>query len=222
MNELSVVQKIIVYILPVLFAITLHEVAHGWVAKLFGDPTAEKLGRLSLNPIRHIDPVGTILVPLLLVATTSLLGGSPFLFGWAKPVPVDYRNLRNPKKDMIWVAAAGPAANLVMAILWGILLNFAQSSQWAEVAQPLMWMGYAGIGINVSLFALNLLPLPPLDGGRILVGLLPHNLAWKVAQIEPYGFMILLALMATNILSLLLQPFYLLALNIVLAITSIF
>lgn len=222
MNELSLIQKISVYILPVLFAITLHEVAHGWVAKLFGDPTAEKLGRLSLNPIRHIDPVGTILVPLLLIATTSLMGGSPFLFGWAKPVPVDYRNLSNPKKDMIWVAAAGPAANLLMAIAWGIVLNFSQSAQVAEIAQPLMWMAIAGVSINVSLFALNLLPLPPLDGGRILVGLLPHKLAWKVAQIEPYGFMILLALMATNVLSLLLKPFYTLALSIVLAITSIF
>lgn len=222
MNELSLIQKIVVYILPVLFAITLHEVAHGWVAKLFGDRTAEKLGRLSLNPIRHIDPVGTIAVPLVLLATSTLLGGTPFLFGWAKPVPVDYRNLRNPKKDMIWVAAAGPAANLLMAIAWALLLNFTKSTPIAGVSDPLMWMGIAGVSINVSLFALNLLPIPPLDGGRILVGLLPAKLAWKVAQIEPYGFMILLVLMATNLLSVVMTPFYLLALNVVLALTSIF
>lgn len=222
MNELSLIQKIVVYILPVLFAITLHEVAHGWVAKLLGDRTAEKLGRLSLNPIRHIDPVGTIAVPLILLATSALLGGSPFLFGWAKPVPVDYRNLRNPKQDMIWVAAAGPAANLLMAIAWALLLNFTKSTPITGVADPLMWMGIAGVSINVSLFALNLLPIPPLDGGRILVGVLPAKFAWKVAQIEPYGFMILLVLMATNLLSVVMTPFYLLALKVVLALTSIF
>lgn len=202
LDELNTLQKFSVWVLPVIFAITVHEVAHGWVAKQLGDPTAQRLGRLTLNPIKHIDPVGTILVPGVLL----MLGG--FIFGWAKPVPVTYENLRSPKRDMALVAAAGPAVNLIMAILWALLLKIGLTlsgeAQW--FAAPMVYMGVAGVAINIALMVLNLLPLPPLDGGRVAAGLLPGPWAWQLNRIEPYGFFILLGLLATGLLAQLLTP----------------
>lgn len=195
MVEFTLAQKIAVWLLPVLFAITVHEVAHGYVAKLLGDTTAESLGRLTLNPLHHIDLIGTILVPGLLMAT----GG--FIFGWAKPVPVDFKRLRNPKRDMALVAFAGPGANLLMAAAWALIARMAQWLDFEFVTVPMTYMGLAGIGINVVLALLNLLPIPPLDGGRIAVGVLPEKLAYAVARIEPYGFIILLVLISTGMLN---------------------
>ncbi len=202
MEELSIVQKIVVWALPILFAITVHEVAHGWVAKRLGDPTAMMLGRLTLNPIKHIDPIGTILVPLVLV----VMGG--FIFGWAKPVPVTWENLRHPKRDMALVAVAGPVSNLIMAILWALVmkLGFVIGTQVGSPGLPLVLMGRAGITINLILMLLNLLPIPPLDGGRVLAGLLPGRLSWQVSRIEPYGMLILLALLFTGALGYILSP----------------
>jgi Zn-dependent protease len=197
--ELSLIQKIVIYALPVIFAITVHEAAHGYAAKYFGDMTAYKAGRISLNPTRHIDLFGTIILPALSVA----LGG--ILFGWAKPVPVDFSRLRNPKKDMLWVAAAGPASNFVMAILWVFVIKFALHAP-AYLSYPLVVMGKAGISVNIVLMVLNLLPLPPLDGGRIAVSLLPIKYAIKFAQLERYGFIILIALMFSGVLSKILDP----------------
>ena len=184
-----------IWAIPVLFAITLHEVAHGWAARALGDNTAAALGRLSLNPIRHVDPVGTIVVPAVLL----FLGG--FLFGWAKPVPVNMNNLHKPRQHMAWVAAAGPAANLVMALGWAILLKTAltfgaDSPVWTFLGL----MSVAGIIINLVLMILNLLPLPPLDGGRVLAGLVPANGARLLDRIEPYGLVILIVLLAMGIL----------------------
>jgi len=197
--------KIVISAIPILFAITVHEASHGYVAKHFGDLTAEKMGRISLNPFRHIDPIGTIVLP----AITLIVGG--VLFGWAKPVPVNFANLRNPKKDMLWVAAAGPASNLVMAIVWGILLGFVQrglqSGEFPIAANLFIDMAYVGITINIVLMVLNLLPMPPLDGGRIAVSLLPNNLAMQLSRIEQYGFIILIALMFTGVLGKILSPF---------------
>jgi len=198
--ELSLIQKIVIYAPPVIFAITVHEAAHGYAAKYFGDLTAFKAGRITLNPIKHIDLFGTILVP----AITILLGG--ILFGWAKPVPVDFGRLRNPKKDMLWVAAAGPASNFLMAIFWALVIKFSSSAP-EVIAYPLVLMAKAGIGINIVLMVLNLLPLPPLDGGRIAVSLLPMHLARPFAQLERFGFIILIALLFTGVLSKILDPF---------------
>jgi Zn-dependent protease len=200
MNGLSAIQRFAVNVLPVIFAITVHEASHGYAAKHFGDMTAFKMGRISLNPARHIDPVGTILIP----AITLLFGG--ILFGWAKPVPVNFGRLRNPKSDMFWVAAAGPGANLLMAAIWAMAIRISPLLP-DYMALPLALMGAAGIRINVILMVLNLLPLPPLDGGRIMVSLLPHRMAWQFAKIEPYGFIILLVLMFSNILGIILWPF---------------
>jgi Zn-dependent protease len=199
MNELGMVQRIAIYALPVIFAITLHEVAHGFAARHFGDMTAYREGRISLNPARHIDPVGTLLIP----AITLFVGG--ILFGWAKPVPVNFGRLRRPRRDMLWVAAAGPAANLVMAIFWALVIKFSPMFP-GFFALPMAFMGAAGVMINVVLMVLNLLPLPPLDGGRIMVSLLPQKLAWQFAKIEPYGFIILLVLMFTHVLGVILWP----------------
>jgi len=198
--ELSLIQKIVIYAPPVIFAITVHEAAHGYAAKHFGDMTAFHAGRITLNPIKHIDLFGTILLP----AMTILLGG--ILFGWAKPVPVDFSRLRNPKKDMLWVAAAGPASNFVMAIFWAFVIKFSISAP-EVIATPLFLMAKAGISINIVLMVLNLLPLPPLDGGRIAVSLLPMRLARPFAQIERYGFIILMALLFTGVLNIILSPF---------------
>lgn len=201
----SLIQNITVYALPVLFGITLHEAAHGYVARMFGDPTAWAAGRISLNPIRHVDPMGTIAVPLFLLISTKLLGGSGMLFGWAKPVPVDWSKLRNPKRDMLWVALAGPASNLFMAIIWAISVSMLFKF---NVANDDFWfkMGVAGIQVNLVLMALNLLPIPPLDGGRIVFSLLPNNLAYVYSKIEPYGLMILILLMISGALWFMLQP----------------
>ena len=203
MSELSLPQVIVVSILPILFAITVHEVAHGWVAKRLGDPTAQRLGRLTLNPFKHIDPVGTVLIPALL-----LLLKAGFLFGWAKPVPVTWENLRHPKRDMVFVAVAGPVANLLMAFFWGAVAKLATvlPASADGAAAPLQLMGEIGITINVLLMVFNLLPLPPLDGGRVAVGLLPGPLAWQLSRVEPYGFFILLGLMAFGVLWFIIQP----------------
>jgi Zn-dependent protease len=193
--EMTLVQKIAVWAVPVLLAITVHEASHGYAARALGDRTAQMLGRLSLNPIRHIDPVGTILVPGILL----VLGG--FLFGWAKPVPVNMRNLVHPRRDMALVAIAGPLSNLAMALGWGLLLKIAL----ATGATDGVWLGVramavAGIVINLILMVLNLLPLPPLDGGRVLTGLVPESWARRLDRIEPFGLLILVALLATGLL----------------------
>lgn len=196
MNELTIMQKIAVWTLPVIFAITLHEVAHGWAASKLGDQTAKMLGRLTLNPLKHIDPIGTIIVPLALL----FFGG--FVFGWAKAVPVDTRNFKNPGRDMAWVAVAGPAANLVMAFLWALIAKLGMMLQVSspEVGMFLIYSGLAGVSINLILLVLNLIPIPPLDGSRVLSAFLPKKLAWQYNQISPYGFFIILGLMFLGIL----------------------
>jgi len=189
------IQQIAIWALPVLFSITVHEAAHGYVARYFGDDTAYMLGRITLNPIKHIDPIGTILMPVLLLFST----GGAFLFGYAKPVPVRFGNLRNPKRDMVWVALAGPAANLIQAFLWGILLMVLHG---VDVSEPyFLAVCKAGITVNVVMFVFNLFPLPPLDGGRILVGLLPYKQAVLVSRVEPWGFFIVMALVLSGIAS---------------------
>lgn len=197
--ELSLIQKITIWTLPVLFAITVHEVAHGWVASKFGDQTARLAGRLTLNPAKHIDLVGTIIIPLVLLVT------SPFIFGWAKPVPVDARNLHKPRRDMVMVALAGPASNILMAIIWAFIAKGAEyTPPWFGV--PVEAMGWAGIQINVMLAVLNCLPIPPLDGGRVLSNILPGRWAWYFYRFEPYGFFVLLLLMFTGLLSYIIVP----------------
>ncbi len=191
----NLIQTVALYALPVLFAITLHEAAHGYVARHFGDNTAWMLGRITLNPIKHIDPVGTILMPLLLYFATS----GAFLFGYAKPVPVRFGNLRNPKRDMVWVALAGPASNLLQALLWGALLYVLVGAGLTE--RFFIEMCRAGMLVNVVMFAFNLFPLPPLDGGRILVGLLPWRQAELVSRVEPWGFFIVMALVIAGVVS---------------------
>jgi Zn-dependent protease len=202
----NIIQSIALYAIPVIFAITLHEAAHGYVARMFGDPTAYQMGRVSLNPVRHIDPIGTLLVPLVILLAAKLLGSPGILFGWAKPVPVDFGRLRRPKKDMLWVAAAGPAANLVMAILWAISLRLLSQSGMSDG----FWfdMAAAGVQINLVLMALNLLPVLPLDGGRMLFSLLPNRMAHQYSRIEPYGMMIVLLLLFSGVLWVFLKPFF--------------
>ena len=195
MDIANIIQTVSLYALPVLFAITVHEAAHGYAARHFGDNTAAMLGRVTLNPLRHIDPVGTILMPLVLYFATS----GAFLFGYAKPVPVRFGNLRHPKRDMVWVALAGPGANLVMGLLWGIAFYFSHA---AGITEPfLLKMCQGGVLVNIVMFAFNMFPLPPLDGGRILVGLLPYRQAELVSRIEPWGFFIVMALVITNVIS---------------------
>lgn len=198
----ALIQTIAIAALPVVFAITLHEAAHGYAARHFGDPTAWQAGRISLNPLRHIDPVGTVLLPLLIL----LFSAGSFLFGYAKPVPVNFGRLRNPKQDMFWVALAGPAANLFMALVWAALLKLAWEMPVNDFTVPLSEMSKLGVIINCVLMVLNLLPLPPLDGGRIAVSLLPYPLASKFAQLERWGFPILLLLLFTGILGLVMSP----------------
>ncbi|TDR82645.1 site-2 protease family protein [Paludibacterium purpuratum] len=205
MDTLNLLQKISVYALPILLAITVHEAAHAYAAKRFGDPTAYVLGRMTLNPLKHIDPFGTILLPLLCLS----VGG--FIFGWAKPVPVNFGALKNPRFGGLWVAAAGPGANLAMALIWTLLFKLALAMA-NGYSEPLALMSQAGMTINVMLMALNLLPILPLDGGRILESLLPRPLAWQYSRLEPYGMWVLIGLMVlgqfggVNVLSLLLSP----------------
>lgn len=195
MDIANLIQTVAIYALPVLFAITVHEAAHGYVARHFGDNTAWALGRVTLNPIKHIDPLGTIVMPLVLYLATS----GAFLFGYAKPVPVEFGKLRNPKRDMVWVALAGPGANLLQALLWGILLYLLRG---ADITEPFfIRMCQAGVLVNVVMFVFNLFPLPPLDGGRILVGLLPHKQAVLVSRIEPWGFFVVMALVIAGVIS---------------------
>jgi Zn-dependent protease len=198
----ALLQTIAIAALPVILAITLHEAAHGYAARHFGDPTAWQEGRITANPLKHIDPLGTIVVPILIL----LLSTGGLLFGWAKPVPVDFSRLRHPKADMLWVAAAGPAANLAMLLFWALLLKLAWLLPVNFFSLPMARMAEIGISINIVLMVLNLFPLPPLDGGRIAISLLPRNLAWRYAQIERFGFVILLALLASGILGWLLDP----------------
>jgi Zn-dependent protease len=199
MQELNTIQLLVVLAPPLLLAITLHEVAHGWVALRCGDATAQSQGRLSLNPLRHIDPVGTVLVPALL----AIFGG--FIFGWAKPVPVNYHRLRQPKRDMALVALAGPGANFVMALGWGLVMAIGYHLQagMAWLGEPLLLMGGAGINVNVMLGVLNLAPIPPLDGSRVLAGMLPDRVGEAMARMEPYGLIILVALMALGLFNVL-------------------
>ena len=194
MDLAQIIQSIAIYALPVLFAITVHEAAHGYAARHFGDDTAWKLGRITLNPLKHIDPVGTIVMPLLLYFATS----GAFLFGYAKPVPVQFGRLKNPKRDMVWVALAGPGANLVQAILWTLVLYVLAFSSIDE--RFFVEMARAGVLVNLVMFAFNLFPLPPLDGGRILVGLLPWKQAMLVSRIEPWGFFIVMALVIAGVI----------------------
>jgi Zn-dependent protease len=203
----GLIQLIALAALPVTFAITLHEAAHGYAARHFGDYTAANAGRITLNPLRHIDPVGTVAVPLLILLTSKLLGGGGILFGWAKPVPVNFGQLRSPKRDMLWVAAAGPGANLFMAVCWALIWKLAHGMPVNYFSVPLTGMAEIGISINVVLMVLNLFPLPPLDGGRIAVSLLPGRLAWRFAMLEPYGFIILLVLLFSGVLGAVLSPF---------------
>lgn len=219
--ELNLLQTIAVYALPVVFAITLHEAAHGYVAKYFGDLTAHAAGRVSLNPLRHIDPIGTVALPLVLLAVSKLFGGGGILFGWAKPVPVNFANLRRPKRDMLWVAAAGPAANLLMALFWTLMVKIGLGMTGNYFALPLALMGAAGVFINVIFMVLNLLPLPPLDGGRILVSLLPHRLAYKVARIEPYGFIILIVLLFSGALGFVMWPLIGISMSLIAALFGV-
>lgn len=193
MDFAQIIQTVAVYAIPVLFAITVHEAAHGYAARHFGDPTAHLLGRITLNPLKHIDPVGTIAMPLLLYFATA----GAFLFGYAKPVPVNFGRLRRPKQDMVWVALAGPGANFVQALAW-VLIGYGMLASGVEETF-FQRMVEAGIQVNLVMFAFNLFPLPPLDGGRILVGLLPWRQAQAVSRVEPYGFFIVLALVITGL-----------------------
>lgn len=195
MDITPLIQTILIYALPVLFAITVHEAAHGYAARHYGDNTAQQLGRITLNPLKHIDPVGTIVMPLVLYIATS----GAFLFGYAKPVPVNFGNLRNPKRDMVWVALAGPASNFFQAVFWKLQLIVLVVS---GVQEPFfVEMAQGGILVNLVMWAFNLFPLPPLDGGRILVGLLPYKQAHQVSRIEPYGFFIVMALVLAGVVS---------------------
>jgi len=202
MDDLTIIQKLVVWAPPVLLAVTFHEVAHGWMARELGDHTAEAQGRLSLNPIKHIDPIGTVLLPIFMLLTSG------FIFGWAKPVPVTWGNLRSPRRDMALVALAGPLANLVMLIGWLVLvkIGFTLGADQEFFSTPMVLMGFAGITINSVLMILNLLPLPPLDGSRLVAALLPPRWAWRYGQVEPYGLIILIILMVTGVLGQLMGP----------------
>ncbi len=205
MNELTTIQKIVVWVLPVIFAITVHEVAHGWVAKKYGDNTADAQGRLTLNPLKHIDWFGTVILPGILLITQT-----GYIFGWAKPVPVDPRYFKNPAKNMAMVALAGPVSNLIMATGWALLARLGLLlAEYEYLALPLINTGLAGISINLVLALINLLPIPPLDGSRILSGLLPPRMAWQYNKLERFGFFILLFLLMSGVLRMILEyPLY--------------
>jgi Zn-dependent protease len=202
MDLQAVIETVALYAIPMLFAITLHEAAHGYAAKYFGDYTAYQAGRISLNPLHHVDFIGTLLVPVALVIVTA----GQFVFGWAKPVPVNFGNLRNPKRDMLWVAAAGPGANLLMALTWAAVLKLVLLVPVNYFSYPVQEMAKGGVLINLGLMVLNLIPIPPLDGGRIAVSLLPNRLAYRFAMIEPYGLIIIVVLLATRALSAVIWP----------------
>jgi Zn-dependent protease len=202
MDIANFVQLIALYAIPGIFAITLHEAAHGYAAKHFGDLTAYQAGRISLNPLRHIDPIGTLLIPAVVLFASNL----QFAFGWAKPVPVNFGRLRNPKRDMLWVAAAGPGANMFMAVLWATIFKLVAIMPFGYFSEPALRMAKGGIIINVVLMVLNLFPLPPLDGGRIAVSLLPHRFAYQFSRLEPYGMIILMVLLFTGILGKVMMP----------------
>jgi len=208
MNELNLIQKLIVFAPALIFAITVHEAAHGWVASKLGDNTARMMGRVTLNPIPHIDLVGTILVPMGMLALSTLSGGSVMLFGWAKPVPVNTRNLGNYRRDTALVAVAGPASNLLMLLLWAVILRIGLSlegvSNW--IAEPMVYMAFGGILINAILMVLNLLPLLPLDGGRVVASLLPPRLSIPYSKLEPWGLLILIGLIFSGLLWPILRP----------------
>lgn len=201
----EIIQALSIWALPLIFAVTMHEVAHGYVAYWFGDYTAKLSGRLSLNPIKHIDLFGTIILPLLMLIASNFR----FLFGWAKPVPVDARNMAHPRRDMALVALAGPVSNLIMAFLWGLVTKLGlqllgNGNDW--FGEPLKLMGLAGININILLAVLNIIPIPPLDGGRVIASILPPRMAYNYNRIEPFGFLILLLLLFTNVLGYVLTP----------------
>jgi Zn-dependent protease len=202
MDDLTIIQKVVVWAPPILLAVTFHEVAHGWMARTLGDHTAEAEGRLSLNPLKHVDPIGTVILPLFMLLTSG------FIFGWAKPVPVSWKNLKSPRRDMALVAMAGPAANLLMLILWTFLIKqgLTLGAESEFISKPMVLMGFAGISINAVLMILNLLPLPPLDGSRVVSALLPPRWAWRYGQVEPYGLVILVVLMVTGVLGQLIGP----------------
>lgn len=207
MNNLSTIQTIAIYILPLIFAITIHEAAHAYTANKFGDNTAKLSGRLSLNPINHIHPLGTIVFPLISIVMGSMIGGG-LIFGWAKPVPINFGKLNQPKKDLFWVASAGPLSNLVMALMWALAMKGATYLPSSYFATPLIMMGQAGVGINISLMILNLLPVLPLDGGRMVLSLLPQPQAIKYAQTERYGMWVILVLLMIGALNFIIQPLY--------------
>jgi Zn-dependent protease len=213
----QLIQDVAIGAIPILFAITLHEAAHGYVARYFGDMTADKAGRITLNPLHHIDPVGTVILPLLMFWATS----GAFVFGWAKPVPVNFAALRRPKQDMLWVAIAGPASNLAMAMCWALLYKMGLMFPENYFSGPLLGMAQIGLQINVILMVLNLLPLPPLDGGRVAVSLLPHRQAFQLAKVEPYGMFILIFLAVTQVLSLILLPLVNMVFKLILLIFGI-
>jgi Zn-dependent protease len=212
--ELLSLERIALAAIPIILAITVHEAAHGYVARMFGDGTAWMLGRVTLNPLKHIDPVGTVLVPF----ATLWLGG--FLFGWAKPVPVNFGNLRHPKRDMLWVAAAGPGSNFVMALVWAMVLGLA-SGGGPFPSAGLQYMSVVGVVINVSLMVLNLLPILPLDGGRIALSLLPRSLAIPYSNTERFGFILVIVLLVTGALGVAMRPLFGLAVTAIEAITGV-